>query len=76
MRSQPGPAMSLFSACGRPGEMTMLKQVLSGALLFGIMLAAANVAGAVEDKADELRQAIAACDKGATAPLDPDARAP
>src|SRR5262249_39921768 len=65
-----------FPRRGRSGETTMLKQILSGALLFRVTLVASDVAGAADDKAAELGQAIAACDKGASAPLEPDARAP
>ena len=54
----------------------MSRHVLSGALVLAVCLSSVARADNAEDKAAELRAAISACDKGASVPLDPEAKAP
>src|SRR5262249_27441818 len=57
-------------------EVSMAPTILSGCLVILAGLALPALADDGKDKAAELQAAIAACDKGASVPLDPGARAP
>src|SRR5260221_5837616 len=54
----------------------MSRHILSGAVVLLAGLALPALADDAKDRAAELQAVIAACDKGAAVPLDPDARAP
>src|SRR5262249_46331052 len=57
-------------------EVKVSRHILSGAAALGACLFGPAMADNASNKPDELQATIAACDKGASVPLDPDAKAP